>query len=297
VLQEHGFALGGGGADEIRLLTDRRATAAAIRERLEWLLEDARPGDVRVFHFSGHGAQLAGYGPEEQVDRLDECLVPYDFDWSRENAVLDDQIYELCTQLEYGVRFVVVLDCCHSGGMARSGGPRVRGLTPPDDVRHRGLRWDPRAGRWLARQLEPLVPERRFAARGARAVQQSYLGAEGNVRRFARAAELRALESKRYDRLRGEYDHYGPYLPILLQACAEGQLAFEYRDGATPHGAFTWALVEMLRGRTRRQLETVSAVLGARVKELGCAQDPQALFPAVYARRLLATLLKRAPGR
>src|ERR1700716_2613031 len=31
----------------------------------------------------------------------------------------------------------------HSGGITRDAGPRVRGVTPPDDIRHRALRWEP----------------------------------------------------------------------------------------------------------------------------------------------------------
>lgn len=51
VLQETGFV-----AEDIRLLLNSRATAAAVRDRLEWLLEDADDGDTRVLIYSGHGA-------------------------------------------------------------------------------------------------------------------------------------------------------------------------------------------------------------------------------------------------
>ncbi len=220
LLQENGFGLDAGQRytkqdDEIRVLLDRRATASAIRERLAWLLEDTRPGDVRFFYYSGHGAQIPGYGPSDSVDRLDECLVPHDFDWSRERAILDDQIYEMYSQLDYGVRFVMAFDCCHSGGMSRDGGPRIRGLTPPDDVRHRMLRWDRGQQRWLERKLLPAVPDGRFGNAGE---VDSFLGAENSVRRLGRAYDLRALPSRAYNRARDDYDHHGPYLPILFQA-------------------------------------------------------------------------------
>lgn len=42
-------------ADDIRVLCDERATKAAIIERLSWLIGEAVPGDVLVFHYSGHG--------------------------------------------------------------------------------------------------------------------------------------------------------------------------------------------------------------------------------------------------
>lgn len=74
VLQECGFP-----PDSIRLVLNERATAAGIRDRMEWLLADPRPCDIRFLFSSGHGAQIPGYGPGDTVDRLDECLVPYDF--------------------------------------------------------------------------------------------------------------------------------------------------------------------------------------------------------------------------
>src|SRR5678815_3221578 len=90
---------------------------------------------IRDSYYSGHGAQIPGYGVGEKVDRKDECLVPHDFDWSREHAVTDDQFYDLYSQLPYDTRFLTIFDCCHSGGMTRDGAARVRGLTPPDDIR------------------------------------------------------------------------------------------------------------------------------------------------------------------
>src|SRR5262249_1123066 len=85
VLQESGFD-----AEDIRVVLDERATAAAIRERLEWLLDGASAGDQRVFFYSGHGAQLPGYNTQGQVNHVDACLVPVDFAWSRETAITDD---------------------------------------------------------------------------------------------------------------------------------------------------------------------------------------------------------------
>jgi metacaspase-1 len=111
VLQETGFD-----AEDIRVVFDDRATAAGLRERLEWLLDGARETDERLFYYSGHGAQIPGYGVGEKVDGLDECLVPHDFDWSRERALTDDHLFELYSQLSYETRFAMILDCCHSGG-------------------------------------------------------------------------------------------------------------------------------------------------------------------------------------
>src|SRR5262249_31020485 len=133
-LQESGFT-----PEDIRVVLDDRATAAGILERLHWLLDGVNAGDQRFFYYSGHGAQLPVYGPDGKIERIDACLVPYDFNWTRQTAITDDVFVDLYSQLPYESRFMIVLDSCYSGGMTRAGGVRVRGLDPPDDIRHRLL--------------------------------------------------------------------------------------------------------------------------------------------------------------
>ncbi len=58
LLQERGFE-----PEDIRVVLDSRATAAAIRERLEWLLEGAENATERVLFFSGHGTPAARLQP------------------------------------------------------------------------------------------------------------------------------------------------------------------------------------------------------------------------------------------
>jgi hypothetical protein len=131
-----GFATDG----SIRLLTDARATTAAIVNRLRWLLDGARAGDVLVFHYSGHGSQVRDRHGDELDDGLDEIICPYDLDW--DDPFTDDDLGALVKDLPVGVNMTVVLDCCHSGtGLreaASSSRPaRIRCLRPPLDIGHR----------------------------------------------------------------------------------------------------------------------------------------------------------------
>jgi hypothetical protein len=220
-LQERGFD-----AQDIRVVLDRRATTANILERFHWLLDRVPQNGERVLFYSGHGAQLPSYSAHGEVDRLDECLVPYDFDWSPQHAVRDEQFVEFYSQLPYSSRFVAIFDCCHLGGRTREGGLRPRGITPPDDVRHRDLLWDEATGRWRAR---------------------AELRAPWPTDRLGRGRRLHALGDARYDRERRELGHRGAYLPVIYEACQEGELSYEYRDGASSYGAFTFSLVKALR--------------------------------------------------
>ena len=116
-----GFAADG----SIRLLTDARATTAAIVDRLRWLLDGARAGDVLVFHYSGHGSQVPDRHGDERDDGLDEIICPYDLDWN--DPFTDDDLYAIVKDLPAGVNLTVVLDCCHSGtGLREALGPSPR---------------------------------------------------------------------------------------------------------------------------------------------------------------------------
>jgi hypothetical protein len=132
--------------EAIRTCLDGRATAEGILSRLKWLLDDPKPGDELIFYYSGHGARIPEYGNDYEPDHYTESLVPWDFDWTPEKAISDDQIFNLYSQLPYDCRLLMIFDCCHSGGIHRDGGMRPRGLTPPDDIRHRELKWDRKTG-------------------------------------------------------------------------------------------------------------------------------------------------------
>lgn len=282
LLQESGFA-----AEDIRVVLDHRATANGIRERLEWLLggigaEQVAAGQKRgepverVLYYSGHGAQLPTYGAGDKVDQMDETLVPHDFDWSPERALTDDSLHELYSQLPYGLRLLALFDCCHSGGLTRDGGPRVRGLSPPDDVRHRALYWDAQLEMWKERELQPSDKDfQKWVQRGRVTTMTSRLG---------HAMALRGLPTPAFNRRRKELGHHGPYMPLLLYACREDEVALEYRHGAVSHGAFTYSLVKHVRtqrkARGRRPtFEELVRRVGDDLEELGYDQHPQVAGP------------------
>jgi metacaspase-1 len=125
----------------VRLLTDARATTAAIVSRLHWLIDGASAGDVLVFHYSGHGSQVPDRHGDEVDDGLDEIICPYDLDW--DDPFTDDDLHEILKGLAPGANLTVILDCCHSGtglrklsGDGRSTGNRC--LRPPAHLRHPG---------------------------------------------------------------------------------------------------------------------------------------------------------------
>ncbi len=161
---------------------------------------------------------------------------------SFDRAVTDNQFRDFYSQLPYKARLLTVLDCCHSGGMARDGGMRVRGINPPDDIRHRLLSWNGKS--WEARSEEELA--------ATRDVSKELPTRDSFQRELGRGADLRNAGGKSFKAACAAKGHLGPYMPVILEACAENEYAYEYRHGATPHGAFTWTLVKTVRRGLRR---------------------------------------------
>jgi hypothetical protein len=120
---------------DITVLTNADATSEGIRNAFNTHLLQARPGDVAVFYFYGHGAQIQDDNKEE-ADQLDEALVPYDGQRSSEknhrNLIRDDDlgkwVENLRRQLGPEGQVLVLLDACHSGGGLRG----RSGSTKPD---------------------------------------------------------------------------------------------------------------------------------------------------------------------
>lgn len=123
--------------NNIRLLTDARATKAAIVERLNLLATGVRPGDRLLFHYSGHGAQMPTRNPAAEVDKLDEVICPVDFDWSDEHAIRDKDFYKIFATVPEGVEFVWISDSCHSGDLSKDF-PKAdhlyKTILPPEDI-------------------------------------------------------------------------------------------------------------------------------------------------------------------
>jgi hypothetical protein len=292
VLQESGF-----NPEEIRVVLDERATTQAIMDRLHWLLDDVRDDDQRVLFYSGHGAQIPGYGANGEPDHVDECLVPYDFDWTPERAIADKKFCEMYSQLPYDSYFVAMFDCCHSGGITRAGGPRVRGLNPPDDIRHRALRWEPGERMWVDRNFRPL--NKSLAKTQDRV---DYLGDNGATRRLGRAITLRSMPDKKYDKVRKDLGHLGPYMPILLEACGEQEFSYEYKDGATSYGAYTYCMAQVLRENRLRGVnlgfEELSRRVTAKLHRLKYDQTPELVGAKVRTSQLIpwAEAARQASG-
>ncbi len=285
VLQESGFE-----AEDIRVVLDERATARGITDRLHWLLDDGKRDDVRFLYYSGHGTQMPTYGLGDRVDQMDESLVPYDFDWSPERAITDNLFYGLYSQLPYDMHFIAMFDCCHSGGLTK-GAAKIRGINPPDDIRHRELRWNVDHQMWV---------ERTFASPNKEMAEHLNRRAMRTTHKLGQAMALRRTSRKTYHELQKKFGHQGPYLPLLIYACQEEELAYEYRHGVQAHGAFTYCLAKNLRGaRQKRKKPTFQELVRSvarELRELKYEQHPHLVGPTAKKKSTVPILQSPKSG-
>ena len=121
--------------ENIVVLKDSQATHAGIMSAIQTeLIAKTQPGDIVVFHYSGHGSQMKDT-TGKRISGLDETIVPYD---SRdpEGKVADisgAELHVALVQLAARTKnLTFILDSCHSGTLVR--GAKVRFI--PTDTRN-----------------------------------------------------------------------------------------------------------------------------------------------------------------
>lgn len=142
-LIKNALVLQGFTEENIATLIDGQATKKGIEAAISALLKQIKKGDIVVIHYSGHGQQIFDDNDDE-VDGLDEALVPYDayvkytHNYKGENHLRDDElgniIGNLRNELGKNGQLLIILDSCHSGSATR--GQKTRGgeaaLVPSD---------------------------------------------------------------------------------------------------------------------------------------------------------------------
>ncbi|MEW6496415.1 MAG: caspase family protein, partial [Cyanobacteriota bacterium] len=113
-------------SDIVRLTSDETPDKQPTRRNIltafeEHLIKQAKPGDIVVFHFSGHGSRLSDPDPIQECikDNLNSTIVPAG---DGENGVAQDimgrTLFLLMSALNTE-NVTAVLDSCFSGGGTR----------------------------------------------------------------------------------------------------------------------------------------------------------------------------------
>ena len=181
--QRYEFAEG-----DVMTLENEKATADAILSGIQkHLIDAAKPGDISLFYYAGHGSRMRNLSTLKQSG-YDSTIVPAD--WARVPDIRDKELVRLFRQaVRKGIMLTIIADSCHSGALFR-GAYKIREVD--DDRRYVE---DP-PDRDAAGDLLP-SPE------------------EGGA--------------------------------LVLTATQDYAGAAEIPTDSGPHGAFTWALLQVLR--------------------------------------------------
>lgn len=131
------------------LLTDAQATRANITNALQRIAREARPDDVLVFFYSGHGGQSDRPSQDrEELDGIDEYIFVYD------GQILDDEMGRLVSGI-HARTTLFALDSCFSGGFAKDvvTRPGIVGMFSSEEDVTSGVAMQFQAGGYLSHFL------------------------------------------------------------------------------------------------------------------------------------------------
>jgi hypothetical protein len=221
----------------MRILTDARATRAAIISGFKWLITGAKKGDVLVFHYSGHGSQMVDIDHDEP-DARDETICPHDY--ATAGMIRDDDLRGVLAGLPAGANLDIIFDSCHSGTATR-------------DVLADGSLVD---GAVAYRYIEPPIDWGFFLDADPSLRARRILRPESGVGK--KDAVVVALNH------------------VLWAGCRDNQTSAESLIGGVYRGAFTYCYCKALRGGgltlTRRRLDSQVTI---NLRGMGFSQVPQ----------------------
>lgn len=202
LMKYYGFSQG-----NIKVVADYDATQKRMQTEIEKLIAKAKPGDVLLVHYSGHGSNVPDQSGDE-ADHRDEILCPTDLDWK--DPLLDDWLRTQFDTLSPKVNLTVIMDCCHSGSNTRE-------LRPPDAKR---------IERFLPCPLDLLAAESGRQLRGAVRGQRALLRKE--TKKGKDVVNVNIPE-------------------LLITGCRATQTSADAYIGGKYNGALTYNLVEAIK--------------------------------------------------
>ena len=111
-------------------LEDNQATLYGIKDLLSNLSNTAAKGDTIIIHFSGHGQQILTRTSNDEIDGVDEAIIPYNAgkrkttSYRGENHLTDNSFGIAIDRFRRTVGpkglVIAVIDACHSDSMDKT---------------------------------------------------------------------------------------------------------------------------------------------------------------------------------
>ncbi len=117
--------------DQVQALTESKATRANVLSALDSLAQSAGPEDTAIIYFSGHGYQVATPSQSKSFHLL---TYGYDLDDLPNTTIGGDEFTTKLRAIQ-AKKLLVLLDCCHAGGVAQPKAPGVTLVKSPLPLR------------------------------------------------------------------------------------------------------------------------------------------------------------------
>lgn len=235
------------------VIINKEATRSGIIRGLKKLLLGNSPGDILLFHYSGHGSQVPVYDrtTTNESDGLDEILCNYDIDWNE--PIRDNDLGDLLGSVKKGVKITVILDCCFSGTGLRNYQAAVDAI-----VENRGIEGVYLRNRYIPPPLSQMV------------AADIDLDDDLCFETF-RIATMRNAQRKPFI-----VTDMNPGNAILFSAASDKQYAADADFGGRAHGALTYFMVKVLK---EMKWKATNSALVSRIegylRKNGFEQTPQ----------------------
>jgi len=193
----------------VEKLLDKKATGEGIRKAIKSLVAGGKKGDLLVIQYSGHGSYVPDVDGDEP-DGTDECLCPHDI--RTKGPITDDDLFDLFSAKQPGVKILMISDSCHSGTVAK-----FAPITTPPTIK--GQKAPQRKVRFLPPSV--FLSKREVAKLG--------------VRRAMRAS-----------------NPPGRYAALLLAGCQDTEYSYDAYFNGRPNGAFSFVALQALAPLTAK---------------------------------------------
>lgn len=261
LMERFGFEAG-----RVEVLTDMPGspvmpTGANVRAALDRMVDQAEPGDVLFFHYSGHGTWIPSPRPVFPFKK-DEAIVPCDF-----NLITDVDFRHLVNRLPKGATFTILSDSCHSGGLIDKEKEQIGPSAAPAHGSGTSVSSTTRKHIPFQSLLQHLSSQTHITTSDIGTQQLESFGAEASLR-----FRLSPLE------VAVPFDPLKPDQGILLSGCQANETSADMNpsvEGGKAYGAFSDAVQTVLK-ENKRKLSNREVVVLARevLTKQGLGQHP-----------------------
>ncbi len=125
LITKYGFQ----GENIVKLINQEASRNSIISVFESHLIDKPRSDDIVLFYFSGHGSTMQDSDKGDELDNIDESIVPYDSRIDGVFDISDDELENLFNRVK-SKNVTYIMDACHSGSATRGSAAKKIEMDP-----------------------------------------------------------------------------------------------------------------------------------------------------------------------